>query len=405
MGKLAEDNKIVNAVSLTDIVLSRDEMDEKGLPQEQIYSVLSDGEEYGPIWRDDLKAYLRVNGILYKEGKVKNIRERDWIDLSIHPTFQRRKPQVAGKVKGKKEQFHIVLRGIKQGPFSISEIKQELENNNILYTDMVSTDSGKNWIKIYQVDQLDRRGSKVEDTLPELPKSKTFNISNEEIQDFLENSGDRTQAAIAGLAKIGQSIKNKKVKTTEDVTKRTGTMLLDQVKLKRRKMMYYIAGACTLLMAIIVLIGVIKTSRDKSAKVEPPKKTISTTTKTVRPVKKTKKVISSRPKARARRPAVKRPRRPSRPSPRKRRYDRGKTPVEQDPVRSNISRKTLAPPEDDIIEEVLPDDLPPEDDLEPENLEDDKGPIDDLEEDVYGDDALMDPGEDGVAQEGEELYE
>ncbi len=201
--------KLNEKTTLDDIVLSKEDIKAMKIPVKQVFEILEDGTKYSPLWQEDLKAYLRMNGTLFNSAKVRAYGDEEWTNLAGHPTFSRRGANQSDKLKSQKNRFHLLLRGVKQGPFTEKEVKDELTKRTILYTDFVSIDDGVIWHKLYQVKDFDRRGEGPTE-LPASPNKQTLmNTKNDE--DF--DSSNKTNMALAGLAKISQSAKNQKIKS------------------------------------------------------------------------------------------------------------------------------------------------------------------------------------------------
>lgn len=127
----------------------------------------------------------------------------DWVNLYNHPTFQRRKPQVVGEDSEISQDRHtyVLVDGQKYGPFNLREITEQLDNGDLLLTDLVSLDDGHTWKKLYQYSNFDRR-SHTQEQLPSAPGWEVFNKSNKEIGEHLEeiDSNELDLDAMAGLA-------------------------------------------------------------------------------------------------------------------------------------------------------------------------------------------------------------
>lgn len=150
----------------------------------------------------------------------------DWQDIHSHAFFQRRKPQILNSqdVPEEAEKAYVLIEGQKQGPYDISEINALIEEKEILLTDQVSFDEGSNWRKLYEYEEFDRR-SHQQSVLPESPGWDVFKESNTEIVDELQNPNEQRveEDAIAGLAFLENLKSGKTAKAYDRVTNKDGS--------------------------------------------------------------------------------------------------------------------------------------------------------------------------------------
>lgn len=126
-----------------------------------------------------------------------------WQEIFSHPFFQRRKPQLVStdNFSESQEDVFLLVEGQKRGPYSVSEVHVLIDTKEILLTDMVSFDQGHTWKKLYQYEDFDRRELS-QGNLPESPGWEIFKESNQEIENELLNPKEEQieTNAIAGLA-------------------------------------------------------------------------------------------------------------------------------------------------------------------------------------------------------------
>ena len=70
---------------------------------------------------------------------------------------------------GSDQDYYILVNGQKKGPYEKDELFNKLEQKELLLTDMVSTNGGHTWIKLFHVDNFERRVLKESDQLPGIP--------------------------------------------------------------------------------------------------------------------------------------------------------------------------------------------------------------------------------------------
>jgi hypothetical protein len=144
----------------------------------------------------------------------------DWQDIYEHPFFQRRRPQLLSTEDFPKEinQAFVLIEGVKHGPYSLNEIDALFEEKELLLTDQVSFDEGASWRKLYEYEEYDRRNHQ-QSALPESPGWDVFKESNSEITDELQKVNEQKQEeeAIAGLAFL-ENLKSGKTAKSYDKT-------------------------------------------------------------------------------------------------------------------------------------------------------------------------------------------
>lgn len=95
---------------------------------------------------------------------------------------------------------YLLSRGQKTGPFPMQEIVEKVEAKDILFTDFISLDGGRQWLKVSDHDQFNRRSSSREETLPTMPQDALF------AEDIETNSpkDNQEEDALIGLAYVGK---------------------------------------------------------------------------------------------------------------------------------------------------------------------------------------------------------
>lgn len=166
----------------------------------------------GPFPAVKLKTFFESHD--FPEGTmIKDAKSTDtWQEVFFHPYFQRRKPQLVGISNiSEKTKFHLLMDGQKKGPFSIEQVYEYVINKEILLSNLISTDEGRTWKKVYQFEFFDRRNLKQE-SLPSSPSFDLFMEGEKEIQEELKKLNDKQKntQAIAGIAFL-ENVKSGKV--------------------------------------------------------------------------------------------------------------------------------------------------------------------------------------------------
>jgi hypothetical protein len=173
--------------------------------KEHIFEAFHENESLGYISLYDLKSLPldQLEGLF-----IRGYNDSDKILLYSHPFFQRRKPQLISSealAEESADDFHLLKNGQKIGPFSKENIFEMIQSKEILITDMVSTNNGHTWCKLYQTDDFDRRTLKDVDQLPGLPK-KFIGEENESVIMLSEDLDAMTGLAYLSNIKRGKTI-------------------------------------------------------------------------------------------------------------------------------------------------------------------------------------------------------
>lgn len=208
-------NQAVLVTYLKDILFSEEEI-VQSVEREHIFEMKDkENTSLGFIAVYDLKAYVFENEEEADEYFVRNIDSSEWSAVFSHPFFQRRKPQLvplSRLAQDNDQQYFMLKNGQKTGPFEKFELLSMLEEKEILLTDMVTTNAGHTWMKLFQVENFERRVLKESDQLPGVPTQAVLNTS-----DSVSAHNPETEA-ISGLAylsnvKRGKSVERDKVES------------------------------------------------------------------------------------------------------------------------------------------------------------------------------------------------
>lgn len=228
---MGQQQKIATITYLQDILYSEEDIVKSVEEREHIFEITGETEaSFGYVSLYDLKTYVHLHEEESRHFKIRNIDSDEWVMIYEHPYFQRRKPQLVSTETLSDDddhQFFVLRNGQKIGPYQKYELISMVEEKEILLTDMVSSNAGHTWMKLYQVDGFDRRSLKESDQLPGMPSQV---ISRE--QEHVLAMSPETEA-ISGLAYLsnvrrGKSVEREKVETVykaEPTTKgRTSTV-------------------------------------------------------------------------------------------------------------------------------------------------------------------------------------
>lgn len=173
--------------SLKDYLFNEGQICQNVDSRDHIFEIKSeDAQSLGYISLYDLKMLTQTSGDDYASFTIRNIDQSEWLPVFSHPYFQRRKPQLvsAASLKDEEDQeIYILVNGQKAGPYEKSQLLTMVNDKEILLTDMISTNGGHSWMKLYQLDQFNRRELSAEDQLPGLPK-KVIGQSHETVINY-----------------------------------------------------------------------------------------------------------------------------------------------------------------------------------------------------------------------------
>jgi hypothetical protein len=179
--------------------LTTEELAGMNLELDQIWYLKAPGSEdkYGPFTEAMLKAHFQANPDFDSEYLACNEAAEEWLKIFDIPIFQRRKPQLAQIPKTDiNNQYHILLKGQKLGPFPHQDIVEKLKTKELLYNDFVSTDKGYNWFKIFELPDFDRRDT-LSIVLPVSPSEETFGKTQlRSLSEIEKNQGELDMTAM-----------------------------------------------------------------------------------------------------------------------------------------------------------------------------------------------------------------
>jgi hypothetical protein len=344
-----------------ELFLTQEQIDSGQYPMNEIFEVSFEGQEFGPIWQQDIKEFLQRTNQFNEETKVKAIESDDWVSLFEHPIFQRRRPQLVSthSLDNEETTFQILIDGQIQGPFTLFEISAMVKTNEVLLTDEVSIDNGQSWGHLYEIEEFDRRSLKSNEELPAIPQEQILNT-------HVQTNVDEKTNLIAGLAYIGnlKAGKAKQAALKEEGNKQNESEEYD-FQAEESKRSYVWPGL--FLLSVIGLSYLFMTWNSSPSKVE--KEVVDSSTETKNVVKKSRAPIKLKPIKTTRAPRIeKRSNVNSRPTSfkkskafrqaaKKKRlsdnalikenddyyYDDNTDPVELDPIRSTLSKETIDP--------------------------------------------------------------
>jgi len=105
-----------------------------------------------------------------------------------------------GNIHSLTNDVYLLVEGQKNGPFTMQELTQKLDNKDILYTDYISLNGGSDWLKISEHDSFNRRSANRDEHLPSMPQENLFKSQRKKVK-----KEDKENDALIGLAYIGKN--------------------------------------------------------------------------------------------------------------------------------------------------------------------------------------------------------
>jgi hypothetical protein len=200
-----------NLTQLEDILYSESEIESIVDTREHIFELRNEEQtSLGFSTVTSLKTFSLDNELSAKSIEIKNIDSSEWISMFEHPLLQRRRPQLVSLSQLDQDsdlEFYILKHGQKTGPFEKVDLVSLLDAREILLTDMVSYNGGHTWMKLYQVENFDRRTLKKSEQLPGIPR----NILERETETYIANNPEAE--AISSLAYLSNAKRGKTLNT------------------------------------------------------------------------------------------------------------------------------------------------------------------------------------------------
>lgn len=206
--------KATTKLELSDFLFSEEQITKAVDVRDHIFEIKKEEATLGYISLYDLKTLTAHSDHELDKVEIRQIDGADWCLLFEHPFFQRRKPQLVpvSSLQEENDLTYFLLRnGQKAGPYEKEQLLSMVEEKEILLTDMVSTNAGHTWMKLYQAEGFDRRTLKNSDQLPGLPFEGHFN----KIAPSPSAQNPETEA-LSGLAYIGNVKRGKVVEREQN---------------------------------------------------------------------------------------------------------------------------------------------------------------------------------------------
>jgi hypothetical protein len=231
MAQTQTKNELNKNLGLSELQLDADKIEAGNYPPSEIYEVSVAGNLQGTFWATDLKKYIEANEENCSEMQIRNFGDSEWVDIYSHAFFQRRKPQIITNTNISESDSSILVlkEGLKDGPYNLQEISDQISEQKLLVTDMISIDNGLTWNAIHKLEDFDRRNLKAPSNLPHGPRGEVFLHSNQEVEESLSSHDRENDEALADLAYIGniKSAKPRQIVTSNENTESQAVPIIE----------------------------------------------------------------------------------------------------------------------------------------------------------------------------------
>lgn len=216
-------NTALKTKTLDESFYSLEDMEKMIDNREHIFEMFHEKKSLGFISLYDLKEFQAAQ-YDFNDYQIRNVDAADIKSFYEHPFFQRRKPQLVSAEnfsEDENHQYFLLIRGQKSGPYSKDEIKARVDKKEILVTELISSNAGFTWTKIYQMDGFDRRSLKENDELPGLPSREFFEVDETVTNSLNKETEVMSDFAYLGNLKRGKAIERQKEENFEEAIKKS----------------------------------------------------------------------------------------------------------------------------------------------------------------------------------------
>jgi hypothetical protein len=147
-----------------------------------LWLVKLDDEVFGPFEVESLKHYAHENEKLFLKAYSTRMDHNDWQPFFSHALFQPLAPQEDPESM----RYWVLNLGQKAGPFTKHEIDKKIELGTLNLVDLISSDDGMSWKKLFQAPEFHLNDFSV-DSLPQAPMESSFQRGKLEVAEKIES--------------------------------------------------------------------------------------------------------------------------------------------------------------------------------------------------------------------------
>lgn len=291
--------------SINDYLLTEEQISSGTYPKEEVFEARVEEKVLGPFWQEDLKDFVIDAGLVDSDTEIRNIDTDNWMSINEHPLFQRRKPSLVKEsdLSSPENRYFLLKSGRKLGPFTSEELKNKIEELEILFTDYVSIDEGQSWGKIYEIEGFNRRDLKPSN-LPQMPDKETLGSSLSDASQAI-NKSKETDDSLVSLAYIGHLNEGKKKFHIEEKKHKDKDVTSKKTETNKSKVFIALTFIMAIFAGIYFFIG--EETKDLKSNINTAKKKLNKTKiKTAKET--TKKALRAKPVVKKTKPVKKAPR-------------------------------------------------------------------------------------------------
>lgn len=234
-----------NKKNVTEYLLTKTQISGGQYDPSEVYYIKDSTKELGPFWQEDLKEFIEDYNLLNNSVTVKSLTDTDWMAVTTHPLFQRRRPEILKEFAvDEDDKFYVLKNNKKAGPFTGQEIMTKLDALELLHTDYISVDEGQSWGSIHEFEVFDRR-NRTNAQLPQSPQGHIFQNSILDADKAIALSKQESQDRefIYDLAYIGNQKLNPNKAQIEDFEKKDTVDSSAMVRLTAFAMSFVLVAA------------------------------------------------------------------------------------------------------------------------------------------------------------------
>lgn len=168
--------------------LSKEEIQNQNIAYSELWLIQYKLDTKGPFHYNDLVKNSEEFSNVLADCLACNLKQKSWRRFFEHSVFQKRAKEDSPSTFKKEEiefkEFHILIDGLKSGPFKAMEIQTRLVAGELSMNNLISSDGGKSWRKVYKFPIFDRRQKEGLDL--QTPTDKHFEKSKIYTSEYLK---------------------------------------------------------------------------------------------------------------------------------------------------------------------------------------------------------------------------
>ncbi len=144
--------------------ISEETIKELGITPQDLWMVQINDVTYGPFETLSLKHYCQENESLFFRALASRVNEDQWIPFRELDAFKNKDVSASAQ----KRFYWLLVEGQKTASLRFEDVDKKIESKSIIMTDLISSDDGLTWKKIFQLGEFHHRFQNGTE-LPEAP--------------------------------------------------------------------------------------------------------------------------------------------------------------------------------------------------------------------------------------------